>query len=326
MLYKKVAKIKEALSAIGIGCWNFGGQWDNSVGDNTIALVHAAVDYGINLFDVAPVYGYGRAEELLGKALKGDKRSKVLIASKCGLVWNQKLENTNNLTKKSILREIDESLQRLQTDYIDIYQLHWPDKHTPIEETVSALEEIKKAGKIRYIGLSNFGQQDMEQFMSMIEISVQQSLYNMLERNTDSYHNIPLAYRTESEVLPMVKAHQQAFFPYSPLFQGLLAGDFKKEKNFSENDIRNANPKLRGPLFKKYYDGALAIGAFADKIGRPINEIAFNWLRQKEEVTSIIAGASNISQLERNINAMTWNLTEGQLTEIETIIAPFKSL
>lgn len=326
MIYKKVGKIEEEISAIGMGCWNFGGQWDNEIGDNTIKIVHAAIDKGINLFDVAPVYGFGNAEEILGEALKGGKRTKVLIASKCGLVWNEQQKISNNLTKESILEEIDKSLRRLQTDYIDIYQLHWPDYNTPIEETVSALEEIKKSGKIRYIGLSNYSQKDVEKFMSMIEISAQQSLYNMLERNTNSYHNISLDYKTEDEVLPMVKKYQQAFLPYSPLLQGLLTGAFKKDGNFSENDIRNANPKLKGDLFDKYYEGALALGDFANKIGRPLNEVAFNWLRQKDEVTSIIAGASKITQLENNIRSTTWHLTEEELKEIERIIEPFKTI
>jgi aryl-alcohol dehydrogenase-like predicted oxidoreductase len=324
MLYKKVGMIKEEISAIGLGCWNFGGQWDNEIGDNSIKIVHAAIDNGVNLFDVAPVYGFGTSEEILGSALQNGKREKVLIASKCGLIWNDEKEISNNLTKTSILEEIDDSLKRLKTDYIDIYQLHWPDPKTPIEETVSALEEIKESGKIRYIGLSNFGQDDAEEFMSMIEINAQQSLYNMLERNTGSYHNIPLAYKTEEEVLPAVKKHQQAFLPYSPLFQGLLAGKFKRGGNFSKNDIRNANPKLKGELFDKYFEAALKLREFADAIGRPLNEIAFNWLRQKDEVTSIIAGASKISQLEKNIDSTKWDLTQNEIEKIEVIIDQFK--
>lgn len=326
MIYKKVGKIQEEISAIGMGCWNFGGQWDTEVGESTIRLVHAAIDQGINLFDVAPVYGYGNAEEMLGASLKVGKRAGVLIASKCGLVWNQEKEVKNNLRKASILKEIDDSLKRLQTDYIDIYQLHWPDGTTPIEETVSALETIQKAGKIRYIGLSNFGSKDVETFMSMIDIHSQQSLYNMLERNTGSYHEIPLDYRTEDEILPLVAAHEQAFLPYSPLFQGLLTGKFKRGGNFSEKDIRNANPKLKGDLFEKYYEGALAAGDFADKIGRPLNEVAFNWLRQQAAVTSIIAGVSTITQLAKNVQSTTWDLTAEELTELETIISPFKNL
>lgn len=326
MIYKKVKLIEEEISAIGIGCWNFGGDWDSSDEANAIKIIHAAIDAGINLFDVAPVYGFGVSERILGKALREGKREKVIIASKCGLLWNERHETRNNLTKKSILNEIDQSLSRLQTDYIDIYQLHWPDKNTPIEETVSALEEIKKAGKIRYIGLSNFSKVDIEKFMSMIEINLLQSLYNMLERNTNSYHSIPLEYKTEKEILPFAKKNGQAFLPYSPLFQGLLTGRFTRGENFSESDIRNANPKLKGDLFNTYYGGALALSDFANEIGRPLNEVALNWLRQKEEITSIIGGVSSLSQLDKNIHSTTWNLTEDELMQIDKIIEPFENL
>lgn len=326
MIYKKVDMIKEEISSIGIGCWNFGGDWDSSEELNAIKIVHAAIDAGINLFDVAPVYGYGKAEKVLGKALKEGKRQKIIIASKCGLLWNERHETRNNLTRKSILNEIDNSLKRLNTDYIDIYQLHWPDSNTPIEETVSALEEIKKSGKIRYIGLSNFPKKDIEKFMILIEVNVIQALYNMLERNTNKYHNIPLNYETENEILPLAKKNGQAFLPYSPLFQGLLTGKFTKGKNFSEKDIRSENPKLAGDQFNTYYNGALALVEFANSIGRPLNEIAFNWLRQRDEVTSIIGGASNLAQLEGNIHSTTWDLTEDELDQLNGIIEPFKNM
>ncbi len=326
MIYKKVKMIEEQISAIGMGCWNFGGDWDGYNESDSIKLVHAAIDSGINFFDVAPVYGYGNSEKILGKSLKNGKREKVLVASKCGLTWNSKHETSNNLTKKNILREIDESLTRLQTDYIDIYQLHWPDHNTPIEETVSALEEIKRVGKIRYIGLTNFSKKDIEKFMSMIEINSQQSLYNMFERNTDSYHNIPLEYKTEDEILPLVREYGQAFFPYSPLFQGLLVGRFLEKGKFSERDIRTANPKLSGEAFKTYQSGVVRLNEFAKDLDKPLNEIVINWLRQKEEVTSIISGVSSISQLEKNIHSTRWNLAEDELKEINKIIEPFKNM
>lgn len=315
--------VKEPISAIGLGCWNFGGDWDNSDDRNSINIVHAAIDKGINFFDVAPVYGWNHAERVLGEALKG-KRDQVLIASKCGLVWNDKHQTRNDLSKANILQEIDASLERLQTDYIDVYQLHWPDHATPIEETVEALRIIKDAGKIRYIGLSNYSQKDVAIFQSMTDIHVQQSLYNMLERNTSSYHNIPLEYRTENEVLPVVRQHGQAFLPYSPLFQGLLAGKFAKGKNFSESDIRNANPKFSGAAFAEYYDCYEKLNEFANQLGRPINELAINWLRQKPEVTSIIGGASTVAQLDKNINAVNWDISADEMNQIELIIAPFK--
>jgi aryl-alcohol dehydrogenase-like predicted oxidoreductase len=324
MIYKQVKMINESISVMGIGCWNFGGDWDTSDDTNSISIVHAAIDSGINLFDVAPVYGWNHAERILGKALKR-KRENVLIASKCGLVWNEKHETRNDLSKSNLLKEIDESLQRLQTDYIDIYQLHWPDHGTSIEETVEALDIIKKAGKIRYIGLSNYSQAEVEIFMSMIDIHEQQGLYNMLERNTDTYHNIELEYKTEEEMLPTVRKYGQAFLPYSPLFQGLLAGKFSKEKNFSNKDIRNQNPKLLGETFLEYYKCYEKLDEFAKEMGKPINELALNWLRQIPEVTSIIGGASSIAQLEKNLHALTWEISDDEMKHINEIIEPFKN-
>lgn len=327
MIYKKVKKIKEKISAIGVGCWNFGGDWDFTDDKKSIDIIHAAIDMGINFFDVAPVYGWGHSEEVLGKALKeGNLRNKVLIASKGGLLWNEKHETTNNLSRKSLLKEIDNTLRRLQTDHIDIYQMHWPDPNVPLEETAQALEEIKKAGKIRYVGLSNFPQKDVDRMMTLTEVHCQQSLYNMLERNTDRYHNIPLEYKTEREVLPNIRKYGQAFLPYSPLFQGLLAGKFHSGISFSKNDIRNANPKLVGPQFKLYFDAAEKLKKLADEYGKPMSEISLNWLRQKPEITSIIGGVSSVKQLEQNVHCLTWDIDDGVNARINEIIAPFEDI
>jgi len=326
MIYKKVAKIEEKISAIGIGCWNMGGDWDSSDEKTSIDIIHAAVDMGINFFDVAPVYGWGASETILGKALKGSLRDEVLIASKGGLLWDRLHHTTNNLSKESLLKEIDDSLRRLQTDHVDIYQMHWPDPNVPLEETAEALTILKQAGKIRYVGLSNFSAADVETMMSYISVDCQQGLYNMLERNPQTYHGIPLEYKTEAEILPQVKKYGQAYLPYSPLFQGLLAGKFLNGIDFSANDIRNANPKLSGEQFEVYRAGAQKIKDFADAIGRPMNEVALNWLRQKEEITSIIGGASSVAQLEKNIRCTTWDLTQEELKQLDLILAPFENM
>lgn len=325
MIYKKVERIQEEISAIGIGCWGFGGDWDTTNDQRSFEIVNTAIEEGVNLIDVAPVYGWGHSEEVIGKILKENgKRSKVLIASKGGLLWNEKHETTNNLSKKSLFWEIDQSLSRLQTDYIDIYQMHWPDPSVPLEETAEALAELKKAGKIRYIGLSNFAQADVDRMMDYVGVDCQQSLYNMLERNPVSYHNIPLDYRTEREVLPNVKKYGQAFLPYSPMFQGLLAGKFNSGITFSEDDIRRANPKLNGPDFEIYMKAAQELKKLADECGRPMNEIAENWLRQNPQVTSIIGGASSVKQLKENLHSLTWDIDAEMMQKIDRIIAPFE--
>ncbi len=326
MIYKKVRLIDEPISVLGIGCWNFGGDWDNFADEKSITIIHAAIDRGVNFFDVAPVYGWYHSEEVLGKALSGGLRDKVLIASKCGLLWDENHVTRNDLSKKSILKEIDGSLSRLNTDHIDIYQLHWPDHNTSIEETADALKEIMKAGKIRYVGLSNFAQADVERFMQLIGVHCQQGLYNMLERNTASYHGIPLEYKAEDEMLPVVRKYGQAFLPYSPYFQGLLTGRFTREKKFSGRDIRNANPKFSGQLFETYFQAYEQLQAFADRIGRPMNEICVNWLRQKGEVTCIIGGVSSVAQLEANISALSWDIAPAEMDEINRIIEPYRYL
>ena len=326
MIYKKVKRIDEQISALGVGCWNFGGDWDSSEDNNSDRIIHAAIDLGINFFDVAPVYGWYHSEEVLGKALEGGLRQKVVIASKCGLLWDENHKTRNCLTKKSILEEIDGSLRRLRTDYIDIYQLHWPDHNTPIEETADALKEIKAAGKIRHVGLSNFSQADVAAFEAIVPVDCQQGLYNMLERNTSSYHGIPLEYKTEDEMLKTVRELGQAFLPYSPYMQGLLTGRFTRDHKFSSTDIRNENPKFFGETYARYYAGYEQLQAFADRIGRPMNEICVNWLRQNDAVTAIIGGASSLKQLEANVHAMSWDLTQEELDEIAKIIEPFRYL
>lgn len=326
MIYKKVRLIDEPISALGIGCWNFGGDWGGEDDDRYIGIVREAIERGINFFDVAPVYGWSHAERVLGRALKGGLRDRVIIASKCGLIWDEAHRTRNDLSKASILREIDGSLSRLGTDRIDIYQLHWPDHHTPVEETAEALAELKRAGKIRYVGLSNFSQADVEAFMRIVPVECQQGLYNMLERNTSSYHAIPLEYRTEDEMMATVRKYGQAFLPYSPYMQGLLTGRFTRERKFSAGDIRNENPKFFGELYDRYYGGYEQLAAFAREMGRPMNEISVNWLRQKEEVTSIIGGVSSIQQLDGNLRALTWDISAEEMAEIDRIIEPFRYL
>ncbi|WP_422447648.1 aldo/keto reductase [Thermoanaerobacterium sp. DL9XJH110] len=312
-------------SVIGFGCWVISGRdfWTGTDDESSVRAVQAAYDMGINFFDVAPVYGFGHAEELLGKALKG-KRDKVIIASKCGLVWDDSKRITNLLSRESILREIDDSLRRLGTDYIDIYQMHWPDYNTPIEETMDALNRIKKEGKIRYIGASNFPIKLLDEARKYGEIVSHQCLYNMIDRNADFYHNIPLYYKTEKEIIPHCRENRIAFIPYSPLCQGLLTGTFKPGKNFDEKDVRNANPELQGEKLQRNLGIVEELKKIADRIARPLSQLALNWLIKNEVVTTIIAGATKIPHIKDNVESATWELDDETYREINTILEKYE--
>jgi len=322
---KTVSAVDFEFSAVGFGCWAAGGGdiWNATDDDNSIAAIQRAVALGVNFFDVAPVYGLGHAEEILGKAL-GSNRQQVIIGSKCGLVWDDAGNVTNDLSPESLAREIDDSLRRLNTDYIDIYQIHWPDPNTPIDVTMQALSEVKKSGKILHIGVSNFSIALTDEARQQDAVVSHQGLYNLLERNPTQYHNIPLDYRTEDEVFPYCQEHGLAFFPYSPLFQGLLTDNFKPQDQFDENDVRAANPKLNGELFKQYYAIREKLVAFAKEIGHPLSQVAINWMIHQDAVTSVICGAQTVEHVEQNVASVTWDLTEDMLAEIDQILEPYR--
>lgn len=325
MLKRRIGTTELEASVIGYGCWVISGSdfWTGTGDESSIKAVQTAYDMGINFFDVAPVYGFGHAEELLGKALKG-KREKVIIASKCGLVWDDQKRITNLLSKRSILKEIDDSLRRLGTDYIDIYQMHWPDYNTPIEETMDALNQIKKEGKIRFIGASNFPIKLLNEARKYGEIVSHQCLYNMIDRNADFYHNIPLYYKTEEEIIPDCKENKTAFIPYSPLCQGLLSGTFKPGENFDEKDVRNANPELKGERLARNLQIVEELKKVAERIGKPLSQIALNWLIKNETVTTIIAGATKTAHIKDNVESAAWELDDETYKEINSILDKYQ--
>jgi len=313
MKFKKFAKADTALSAIGLGTWQFSGKndWSNFDEETAIKIIHAAIDSGINFVDTAPVYGLGHSEEVVGKALKG-KRDKVFLASKVGLPWDGNNNVRNDLTKGSIFKEIDDSLRRLDTDHLDLYQIHWPDPNTDIVETMEALAELKQQGKIKHIGVSNFSEELLAKAMEVTEVASHQGLYNMLEQNAESYHGIPLGYKVKDSLLAKLEEHGQFFLPYSPLMQGLLAG----KTDFSTGVCTN-NPELQGEQLKLNLERVKKI---TTEINKPIQEIAFNWLIAQKAVGPIIAGCTKLSQLESNLKAISWEMDEDMMSVVEGIL------
>ena len=323
MIYKTVEAMPELkFSAVGMGTWAVGGSdvWNLANDQDNIATIQRAIELGVTYFDTAPVYGMGHSETILGKAIAG-QRDKLIIGSKCGLVWDEQKRVSNNLTAESLQEEVEISLKRLGTDYIDLYQLHWPDPNTPLEETAKGLQLLLDAGKIRHVGLSNYSVEEAKKLHSMVPVASFQGLYNMLERNAESYHGIDLSYRVEREIFPLCDQLGWAFFPYSPLFQGLLTGSFKAEGNFDKNDVRTSNPKLNGEQFKVYYQKACELEEIAKQLDCTLAQLAQAWLISRKQVTSIISGALNIAEIENNVAACDVNLNNDVHQAISKIIA-----
>jgi len=299
MMYRKVERIDRALSVVGFGCWSSGGyNWTDGSVEESIRAIHAAIDHGVNLFDVAPVYGFGDSEQVLGRALKG-RRSKVFIATKVGLRWDVKDGPTrNDLSQSSIRWEIEQSLRRLNVEYVDLYQMHWPDPNTPIEETMQTMADLVREGKIRHIGASNFSIALCDKAERIAPLASHQVLYNMFDRNAKSYCGIPLEYKAEQEALPHCAGKGMAFLPYSPLCQGVLSGRFYRgrDNDLIKSDMRLTNPELLGDALNRKLDAVDRLKAVANNAGLTLLEMSMGWLIHQPAVTSIISGARNEAQ------------------------------
>ncbi len=319
-----IPQLDQSASVVGFGCWGLSGPATWTGGDDSagIAAVRRAVDLGITFFDVAPRYGEGHAEEVLGRAL-GDRRSEVLIATKCGLTWEGGIDGYD-LSANAIRREIDDSLRRLGTDYVDVYQMHWPDPGTPVEESMGALMELRSAGKIRSIGVSNFSIDETRRALAVGPLATHQGLFNMLEQNPEHYHGIPLEYRTRDEVLPFMVDHAMVFLPYSPLMQGLLTDGYDAG-SVDATDVRRANPRLFGAEAGPYADAAARLRRFATGLGRPLEQVAVNWVAAQPGMGPVISGAQTPEQIETIAAAGEWELSASDLDEIDRLLEPLSA-
>ncbi|WP_029100476.1 aldo/keto reductase [Brevibacillus thermoruber] len=295
-------------SVIGFGAWAAGKTGWGDVDERAIVeAIQTAYDLGVNFFDTAPFYGYGESERILGKTLK-PVRDKVIIATKFGIVWDDKGGFVMDVSRKNILREIDESLKNLGTDYIDLYQVHWPDHKTPIQETMGTLIELVQSGKIRYIGVSNFSVEQMEEARKYAHVVSLQSQYNLLQRGV------------EQAEYPYVERVGMGFIPYSPLAQGLLTGKFTKETKIPEDDVRRQfNPLFKDGEFEANVEKAEKIRTIADRYGKPMAQVAVNWLLAKPAVATVITGAKNKEQVIQNVAAAEWKLLPEDVAALDAM-------
>jgi aryl-alcohol dehydrogenase-like predicted oxidoreductase len=254
------------VARVALGTWAMGGwMWGGTDRRESIATIRAALDQGINLIDTAPVYGFGVSEEIVGEALEG-ARAEAVIATKVGLEWRDG-KIYRNATRARILQEVDDSLRRLRTDYIDIYQVHWPDPKVPVEETAEAMRSLYEQGKIRAIGVSNFSVAEMGEFRQVAPLHVLQPPYNLFER------------AIETDILPYARAHDIATLGYGALCRGLLSGRMRTDTRFDGDDLRQIDPKFQPPRFAEYLDAVRQLDELAQRrFGRRVIELAVRWM------------------------------------------------
>ncbi|TIQ31947.1 aldo/keto reductase [Mesorhizobium sp.] len=316
---RSIGKSGVVASAVGLGTWAIGGwMWGGTDEAESIAAIQASIDAGISLIDTAPAYGLGRSEEIVGKAING-RRDRAVIASKCGLNWHSKKGNhffdqdgtpvNRYLGADGIAYEVEQSLRRLGTDYIDLYITHWQDPTTPIAETVEALERLKSAGKIRAIGASNLDAAELQQYVAAGQLDAIQERYSMLDREI------------EQTLLPIARQHQVAALSYSSLALGLLSGAIDPAREFSGDDQRKDNPRFSQANRRKVAALKHALAPVAEVHQASMAQIVIAWTLAQPGITFALCGARNATQALDNARAGEILLSAAELGAIDAAVA-----
>lgn len=298
-------------SRIGLGTWAIGGRlWGGTDEQESIKTIHAALDKGINLIDTAPAYGFGTSEEIIGKAIKSysGSRDNVVIATKVGLEFLPESKVQRNATKEQIKKEVETSLRLLQTDYIDIYQNHWPDPKTPFEETAEALKELYDEGKIRAIGVSNYSPEQMDEFRKYAPLHTAQPPYNLFERNI------------ENDILPYCHKNNITTLLYGSLCRGLLTGKMTADYQFSGDDLRQRDPKFQQPRFSQYIEAVEKLDEIAKEHGKRVMHLAVRWSLDQPGAGIALWGARRPNQLDQIDDVMGWHVDEETNKRIDDIL------
>jgi len=297
------------VSRVALGTWAMGGwMWGGADARESVATIGSALDRGINLIDTAPVYGFGVSEEIVGKALGySGLRSRALIATKVGLEWRDG-KVYRNATRRRIVQEIDDSLRRLRTDYIDIYQVHWPDPLTPVEETADAMRALHEQGKIRAIGVSNFSVEQMQRFRSVAPLHVLQAPYNLFERSI------------EPEILLYCRRNNIATLGYGALCRGLLSGRMRIDTKFEGDDLRRIDPKFQPPRFAQYLAAVQQLDQLAREFQRRVIHLAVRWMLD-QGISVALWGARRPDQLAEAQGVAGWSLDEATRAKIDRILS-----
>ncbi len=296
-------------SRIGLGTWAIGGWlWGGTDEARSIDTIHAALDRGVRFIDTAPAYGQGRSEEIVGKALDG-RRDDVVLATKVGIEWDDDGNVRRNATPERVRREIEDSLRRLRTDYIDLYQVHWPDPLVPVEETAAELEALRREGKVRAIGVSNFSPEQLNRFRERAALSTDQPPYNIFERGI------------EDDVLPYCREHDIVTVTYGALCRGLLTGKMQPDTQFEGDDLRNDDPKFQRPRYRQYLNAVDALDRLArERYDTDVLHLAVRWLLDRPGAGIVLWGARRPEQVEPMPEVMGWSLDAGGMAAVDEIL------
>jgi len=297
------------VARVALGTWAMGGwMWGGTDESASVATIRAALEQGINLIDTAPVYGFGVSEEIVGQALGvAGLRAHAVIATKVGLEWGDG-KIYRNATRARIMQEIDDSMRRLRTDYIDVYQVHWPDPLVPIEETAEAMRTLYEQGKIRAIGVSNFSVAQMERFRRVAPLHVLQSPYNLFER------------AIEGQILPYCRANNIATFGYGALCRGLLSGRMRPDTTFQGDDLRRIDPKFQPPRFAQYLDAVRRLDELAQRsFHRRVIHLAVRWMLD-QGISVALWGARHPDQVQAALGVADWSLDSADRELIDRIV------
>lgn len=318
MKTRKLGKTDLELTTVGLGTWAIGGPWQFGWGpqddEDAVEAIVAAVECGINWIDTAPVYGLGHSEVLVGQALKQMKQ-KPIIATKCGLRWNDNQEKVSNLEPESIKRECQESLERLDIDQIDLYQMHWPQPNSKIEEAWEAMAEMVEKGYVKYIGVSNFSVEQIERVKTIHPVVSLQPPYSMIKRNI------------EKELLGYCGRNDIGVVIYSPMQRGLLTGKYDKEKvqQLPDDDHRKRSPEFKDPMLSATLELLDDVRPIAEKYGLTLAQFAVAWTLIRPEVTSAIVGARRPDQIEETSKAAGVEFNNEDVNRIKELLREWQS-
>jgi aryl-alcohol dehydrogenase-like predicted oxidoreductase len=294
-----------ALDTFAMGGWNWGGDTTDLL--ESMGTIRAAIESGITLIDTAPVYGFGLSERIVGTVLSGGLRDRAIVSTKAGLEWRDG-KVRRNASPEHIRKEVDQSLRRLRTDRIDLYQLHWPDPLVPIHRTAQTLARLLRDGKIRAIGVSNYSPAQMDEFREVAPIHFVRAPYNLFERGA------------EGDVLPYARQHNLAVLCYGALCRGLLTGAMSLATQFKDNDLRRRDPKFQQPRFSQYLFAVASLNRYARACyGQQVLALAVRWVLDQGN-TIALWGTRHPKQLEPVKTAMGWKLDDMAKRYIEKVI------